>query len=142
MKACKIILADDNSLFREGLKSLLLKDSGLKVVGEAKNGIELLETLKPVGCDLAVVDIAMPEMDGFTALKKIKPIYPQLKVLMMSMLNDYAHFAQARALGASGYLVKDEAEDEFIMAIKQILGGKMYVSPSVKTLLAERHGAK
>jgi len=138
MKECRIILADDHGIFREGLKSLLLKDSGLKVVGEVKNGIELLAMLKSIECDLAVVDIAMPEMDGLTALKEIKRKYPKLKVLILSMLNDYAHFGQAKALGASGYLAKDDAGDEFIRAIEKIQKGKMYVSPSVSTLLVER----
>ena len=139
MSKCRIIIADDSSIFRECLKSLLRKDPENEIVGEASTGIELLALLKSVECNLALIDIAMPDMDGFTALKEIKREYPQLKVLTLSMLNDYSHFAQARALGASGYLVKDEAGDEIVGAIKKILGGKMFVSPSVKTLLAERH---
>ncbi|MBF0408082.1 MAG: response regulator transcription factor [Candidatus Riflebacteria bacterium] len=135
---CKIVLADDHRIFREGLKSLLQTDPGLNVVGEAQSGIELLKLLKSVECDLAVVDIAMPEMDGLTALKEIKCRYPQIKVLILSMLNDYSHFLQAKTLGASGYLAKEDAGDDFIRAIDKIQKGKMYVSPSVMTLLAER----
>lgn len=138
MNECRIVLADDHSIFREGLKSLLRKAAWVKIVGEAKNGKELLAVLKSVDCDLAVVDISMPEMDGLTALKELRLRYPGVKVLMLSMLNDYAHFAQAKALGASGYLAKDDAGDELIPAIEKILKGKMYVSPSVTTLLAER----
>ncbi len=141
---CKIILTDDHDIFREGMKSLLKKDSGLKVVGEAKNGIELLTILKSVECDLVVVDIAMPGMDGLTALREINKKYPKLKVLVLSMLNDYSHFVQAKSLGASGFLAKDDAGDELVPAIGKIMNGKWYVSPSVTTLLAERqiHGVE
>ncbi|MBF0544288.1 MAG: response regulator transcription factor [Candidatus Riflebacteria bacterium] len=135
---CRIILADDHSIFREGMKSLLSKNSGLKIVGEVNNGMELLELLKTVECDLAIVDVAMPEMDGLTALKELKSKYPAIKVLIVSMLNDCAHFGHAKSLGASGYLAKDDTGEELIRAIERILRGKMYVSPSVTTLLAER----
>jgi two-component system, NarL family, response regulator NreC len=138
MMECRIIIADDHSILREGLKSLLCKEAGIKIVGEARNGKELLAVLESVPCDLAVVDIAMPVMDGLTALREIKRRYPKIKVLILSMLSDYAHFSQAKALGASGYLAKDDAGDEIRRAIDVIMRGRMYVSPSVTTLLAER----
>jgi len=138
MNESRIILADDHGIFREGMKSLLGKDPGLKVVAEANNGKELLTILKSVKCDLVVLDIAMPEMDGLTALKEIKRQFPSIKVLILSMLKDFAHFTQAKAFGASGYLAKDDAGDELVRAIKKSLQGKMYVSPSVITLLAKR----
>jgi DNA-binding NarL/FixJ family response regulator len=138
MKACRIILADDHSIFREGLKSLLQKDPQLHVVGEARNGKELLTLLKTTPCELAIVDIAMPEMDGLTALKEIHRLYPKVWVLILSMLNDFAHFGQAKTLGASGYLAKDDAGDELLRAVARIQEGKSYASPSVTTLLAER----
>ena len=137
---CTIILAEDHDIFREGVKSLLRKDPGLKVVAEVRNGKELLAKLKSLPCDLAIVDVAMPEMDGLTALKEIRCRYPKLKVLILSMLNDHAHFWQAKTLGASGYLAKDDAGDELLRAIDKILQGKTYVSPSVTTLLVENQG--
>lgn len=138
MTPCRIILADDHGIFREGVKSLLGKVPELKIVGEVRNGKELLTALKTVECDLVVLDIAMPEMDGLTALKEINRLYPKLKVLMLSMLNDHAHFAQAQTYGASGYLAKEDAGDELLRAIEKLMKGKSYVSPSVVTLLAER----
>ena len=138
MDIIKIIIADDHNVVREGLKVLIKKDPQLRVVGEAGNGEELLVILKSVPCDLIIVDIAMPEMDGLSALKEIKRLYPRLKVLMLSMLKDYEHFKNARIHGASGYLAKDDAGDELITAIKSVLKGKNYVSSSVTTLLAER----
>lgn len=138
MKECRIILADDHSLFREGIKCVIGKYPEWKVVGEARNGLELLELLKKSRCDLVVLDIAMPEMDGLTALRKISTSFPQIKVLVLSMLNDYTHFEKAKNLGAAGYLSKDDAGDELARAIEKILNGKMYISPSVNDLLVKR----
>jgi len=138
MNRCRVVIADDHSVVREGLKVLINKDPCLKVVGEADNGEKLLALLNSKKCDLAIVDIAMPEMDGLTALKEIKRKYPKLKVLVLSMLKDYEHFKRAKAYGASGYLAKDEAGGELITAINTVQKGNNYVSPSVTTLLAER----
>ena len=138
MKDCKIVLADDHSIFREGLKSLLGKNPECKVVGEAVNGKALLTMLNYNECDLVVLDITMPEMDGLTALKEIVRKYPRVKVLMLSMMNDFVHFERAKAFGASGYLAKEDAGDELVRAIEKVMNGKMYVSPSVTSLLAER----
>ncbi|MBF0502093.1 MAG: response regulator transcription factor [Candidatus Riflebacteria bacterium] len=138
MKECRIVLADDHSILREGLKSLLSKCPECRIAGEAVNGIELLTMLKSTKCDLAIVDISMPEMDGLTALKEIKRKFPTVKVLMLSMMNDFMHFERAKTLGASGYIAKEDAGDELVHAIEKIMSGKMYVSPSVMSLLAER----
>jgi len=138
MKECKIILADDHSLLREGLKAVIEKYPEWKVVGEASNGVELLVLLKKISCDLIVLDIAMPEMDGLAALKEISRLFPHVKVLVLSMLNDFSHFEKARSLGAAGYLSKEDVGDELCRAIQKIQSGKMYIAPSVNNLLAER----
>lgn len=138
MKECKIILVDDHSLLREGLKAVIEKYPEWKIVGEADNGVDLLAMLKKVSCDLVVLDIAMPEMDGLTALKDITSRFPHVKVLMLSMLNDFTHFEKAKNLGAAGFMSKEDAGDELCRAIQKILSGKIYVSPSVSNLLAER----
>ncbi|PKL51107.1 MAG: DNA-binding response regulator [Candidatus Riflebacteria bacterium HGW-Riflebacteria-2] len=138
MKECKIILADDHSLLREGLKAVIEKYPEWKVVGEASNGVDLLAMLKKISCDLVVLDIAMPDMDGLAALKEISKHFPHIKVLMLSMLNDFSHFEKARSLGAAGYMSKEDAGEELCRAIQKILSGKMYIAPSVNNLLAER----
>lgn len=134
----KIILADDHSLVRGGLKELIHKDPDLTVVGEAADGHKLLEILSSTKCDLVVTDISMPNMDGLTAIKAIHQKYPKIKILILSMLKDYLHFQAVIAQGASGYMVKDDASEELVAAIKTILKGKKYVSPSVTTMLVER----
>ncbi len=138
MKECRIILADDHSILRDGMKSIISKFPEWKVVGEVQNGNDLLEMLKTIACDLVILDIAMPEMDGLTALKEINSQYSQIKVLMLSMLNDFTHFQKAKSFGASGFMSKEDAGDELPRAIEKILRGKMYIAPSVNKLLAER----
>lgn len=134
----RIIIADDHTFVRVGLKELINRDPDLIVVAEAKNGRELLELLLSKKCDLMVVDISMPEMDGVMAIKYIRELYPQIKILVLSMLKDYPHFQEVMVHGASGYMVKDDAPDLLVSAIKTILRGKKYVSPSVSTLLIDR----
>ncbi|OGK11485.1 MAG: hypothetical protein A2W80_14315, partial [Candidatus Riflebacteria bacterium GWC2_50_8] len=126
------------SLLREGLKAVIEKYPEWKVVGEASNGVDLLEMLKKISCDLIVLDIAMPEMDGLAALKEISGHFPHIKVLVLSMLNDFSHFEKARSLGVAGYMSKEEAGDELCRAIQKIQSGKMYIAPAVNNLLAER----
>lgn len=138
MAKSKIIIADDHTFVRFGLKELINKDPDLIVVAEAKNGQELLEILANKKCDLVVMDISMPEMDGVVAIKEIHEQYPQLKTLILSMLKDYPHFHEVMTHGASGYMVKDDAPEQLVSAIKTILRGKKFVSPSVTTMLADR----
>jgi two-component system response regulator NreC len=134
----KIIIADDHTFVRVGLKQLINRESDLTVMAEAGNGQELLAVLAQKACDLVVMDISMPEMDGVTAVKKIHAQYPQLKILILSMLKDYPHFHEVMVNGASGYMVKDDAPDQLVTAIKTLLKGKKFISQSVTTMLAQR----
>ncbi len=138
MKECRIILVDDHSILRDGLKHILAKFPAWKVVGEAKCGRDMLLLLKTVACDLIILDIVMPVMDGLTALQEVKNNFPGVKVLMLSMLNDYIHFEKARAIGAEGFMSKEDAADELPRAIEKILEGGVYIAPAVTTLLIDR----
>jgi len=138
MSKFKIVLADDHEIFREGLKSLVDKDQALEIVGEAQDGEELLTQLKEVKCDVVVTDLSMPNMDGMSAIKTIRRRYPKIKVLVLTMLKDHEHFKHAMINGASGYLLKDDAFDQLSMAIKLMMKGRQYVSPSVSALETDR----
>ena len=138
MPGYKIILADDHAIFRAGLKSLIAQEEGLRVVGEAQNGEDLLEQLKSLRCDLIVLDLSMPELDGMTAIKMIRAKYPKIKILILTMQKDGLHFKRAMTSGASGYLLKDDAYDQLLLAIRLILKGKRFISPSVSALMTER----
>ena len=126
MPKSKIIIADDHTVVRVGLKELINKNSDLTVVAEAKNGRELIDILINIKCDLVVMDISMPEMDGVTALKEIHQDYPTLKVLILSMLKDYPDVHEVMAHGAGGYLVKGDAPEGLVSAMETILKGKIY----------------
>lgn len=138
MAECKIILADDHEILRAGLKSLINKEPFFKVVGEACDGQELLNQLKEVKCDLIIMDLSMPRMDGLSAIKDIRQKFSRIKILVLTMQKDHEHFKHAMTYGAHGYLLKDDAYEQLVLAIKMILKGKKFISPSVATLETER----
>lgn len=138
LKKSRIIIVDDHTFVRVGLKELINKTPDMTVVAEAKNGQELFELLDRKRCDLVIMDIAMPEMDGVKTIKEVRRRFPGQKVLFLSMLKDYPHFHEAMAHEASGYMVKDDAAEQLIVAIKAILRGEKYISPSVMIMLADR----
>jgi DNA-binding NarL/FixJ family response regulator len=124
-----IILAEDHLVFRRTVKSKLEENSDFRIVGEAGDGLELLALLKDLTPDLIVLDITMPGLQGIEATRKIKEIYPEVKVLILTMHKDKEYLRQALAAGAKGYLPKEGADTELIPAIKEILGGRTYISP-------------
>ncbi len=138
MDAYRIILADDHSIVRSGIKCLIDKEPGLTVVGEAANGQDLLKVLRARKCDLVILDLSMPQMDGMMAMKEIHRKYPRIKVLVLTIQKDYEHFKHAMASKASGYIVKDDASDELIPAIKAVQRGRPFVSPCVSRVLTDR----
>jgi two-component system, NarL family, response regulator NreC len=139
MNDCRIILADDHEILREGLRSLIGKEKGFRVVGEAADGVQLLDVLRRIKCEVVILDLSMPNMDGMTAISKVRDSYPEVKILVLTMLKDHEHFRHAMTSGALGYLVKDEAFDQLIVALKSLFKNKPYVSPSVASLLTERY---
>ncbi len=135
----RVFLADDHEIFRNGLKSLLEANKEFKVVGQAGDGEELLERINTSEFDCLVLDLSMPNMDGLQALEKIHTLYPKLKCMVLTMHKDAEHYKRAMALGAQGYVLKDCAFDELIVAIQCVLSGKHYVSPSISDLIAQQY---
>lgn len=134
----KIILADDHAILRAGLRSLINKEPAFKVAGEAGDGEELLDQLESIKADLIVMDLSMPRMDGLAAIKEIRQKFPKIKILVLTMQKDHEHFKRAMMYGANGFLLKDDAYEQLVLAVKMILKGKKFVSPSVATLETER----
>ncbi len=124
-----ILLADDHVLIRHGIKNIIKQDNNLHVVGEASNGEDLMEFLKRRVPDLLILDISMPKMNGVEAIGLVKKKYPQVKILMLTMHKNKQYFYHAIASGADGYLMKDDSDEELLLAIKKIQGGKTYLSP-------------
>ncbi|WP_028318693.1 response regulator [Desulfobulbus elongatus] len=128
MKPYRIVIADDHSLIRQGLKSLIRTNSSLAIVAEAGNGVELLECLRQHPPDMVILDITMPQLNGIEAVRKIRQQFPEMAVLILTMHSGSHHFYQAMAAGAHGYLIKDDSDSELLTAIRTIRGGKSYIS--------------
>jgi DNA-binding NarL/FixJ family response regulator len=138
MDKINIVLADDHVLVRNGIKSMLESDTEIKVVGEASNGAEALETAKALKPDILVLDIRMPGMTGLEAAAKLDKYAPQTKAVILSMHDSEEYVIQALDAGAYGYMLKDTDKNEFIKALKQIYKGNKYFSGSVSNVLANR----
>lgn len=124
----RIVLADDHILFREGIKKIAEVIPGIKVTGEAGDGLELMELLKESVPDLIVLDIAMPNLSGVEATKRIKNLYPKVKILILTMHKSKEHMYRALNAGADGYLLKANAYNDLIKAFETIRAGETYVS--------------
>ncbi len=133
----RIMLADDHQILRAGLKDLIEKDKAFKVVGQAKDGDELLSLMHSVKCDLVIMDLSMPNRDGMQAIRDLRGEFPKVKILVLTMQKDQEHFKHAMAHGASGYVLKEDAYDQLLMAVKMILQGKRFVSPTISKLLTD-----
>lgn len=134
--AARILIADDHQLLRAGLRSLL-EEQGFEVVGESENGrgaVNLARKLKP---DALIIDINMPILNGIEATRLLRKQAPQLKVVVLSMLSDSRSIFQALAAGASGYLLKDAAFEEMVMALKAALRGQMFLSPAIAHVVVQ-----
>jgi DNA-binding NarL/FixJ family response regulator len=125
----RIVLADDHVLVRQGLRRIVEAIGGVEVVGEANDGLELLDLLNRVSSDIAIVDISMPRLRGIEAIHEIRTIHPEVKVLVLTMHKDKEYLYLALLEGAKGYLLKEDADKELFSAIERIKQGKTYVSP-------------
>ena len=143
MAPYRVVLADDHALFRGGVRRILEEMPEVEVVGEAGDGLALLEILKKITPDLVVLDISMPHLRGLEAIREIKKLVPDTSILMLTMHKETDYLSQALTAGASGYLLKQEADPELINAVQTIRSGKTYLSPNlsdlVPDLLRRRH---
>jgi DNA-binding NarL/FixJ family response regulator len=133
----EVILADDHHLVRSGIRALLGTISGVRVVAEASDGIELLSLLDSVHPDVVITDISMPGMDGLAALTEIRARHPELKVIVLSMHDSADVVKQAVACGAAAYLRKDANDFELGSALDSVMTTGSYISTGVAKLLLE-----
>lgn len=129
MRPYNIVLADDHVLFCEGIKRIISEVSDLEVVGEARDGLQLLALLKQLTPDLVILDISMPNIRGIEATREIKMTHPDVKVLILTMHKDKDYLYHAISAGADGYLLKEDADTELFSAIETIQQGRTYISP-------------
>jgi DNA-binding NarL/FixJ family response regulator len=116
----KVAIADDHAVFRTGVKTALQMRKDIQLVAEAENGMQLLNLLRHVQPDVILLDIQMPVMDGLTALPEIKKLYPDVKVIMLSFLNDHTVISKMMEMGANSYITKESGADAIYDAIKGV----------------------
>jgi DNA-binding NarL/FixJ family response regulator len=131
VKLSRVVVADDHVLFRQGMKKLLEEMPGVEVIGEAGDGLELLNLLKELDPDIALVDISMPNIRGIEAAHEIRSLYPHTKVLILTMHRGKEYLYHAISAGAHGYLLKEDSDIELFSAIETIRDGGIYVSQSL-----------
>ena len=142
MKQIRVLLADDHTLIRAGLRMVVDAQHDLTVVGEADNGREavaLAETLKP---DIVVMDIGMPSLNGIEAARQIRETLPDTQIVMLSMHSDEGYVLRALKAGAKAYLLKDSAEADLARAVRSAAAGKSFFSPAVGKVLLEDYMRK
>lgn len=132
----KILIVDDHSIVREGLKRMLKKFSGIKQVEEASNGIEALQKIENNHYDFVILDISLPGMSGLEILKNLKSQNNPTRILILSMHPEEQFAIRAFKLGAMGYVTKDRAGEELLAAIRKISSGAKYISPELAEYMA------
>lgn len=130
VKKPTVILVDDHHIFRKSLISLLTIENLATVIGEACNGIELLELLSDHTPDLILMDIDMPEMNGFETTQRVLEMMPQVKIIVLTMFEDFDYFQKMIELGAVGFLLKSSDINDFEKAIHQVMKGNKFFSIS------------
>lgn len=132
MTICKIVIADDHILFRQGIKKLLEGIPYLEVIGEVNDGRELLQILKEKKSDLVLLDVTMPNMGGIDAIREVKALKKKIKILILTMHKRKSYMYQAIASGANGYLLKEDSDVELVTAIETVSRGGTYITNSLK----------
>ncbi|WP_030132294.1 response regulator transcription factor [Pseudomonas sp. QTF5] len=128
---CNLLLVDDHSLIRAGVRALVLDIPGYAVIGEANDGSQLVEMVELLSPDIILLDISMKQTDGLEALQRLKRVRPQCKVLILSMHTDPALIMQALESGAHGYLLKDTTASELEHALDALRNNERYLSPAI-----------
>jgi two-component system invasion response regulator UvrY len=132
----RILLADDHSIVRRGLKDILVEEYPNAVVEQVGDGFELLKQLRNGRWDIVISDLSMPGKNGLETLKQLKSEYPQLPVLILSMYPEDLYAIRVLKAGASGYMTKESAPEELIKAVRLIMQGRKYITPTVAEKMA------
>jgi Response regulator containing a CheY-like receiver domain and an HTH DNA-binding domain len=132
----RVLIADDHTIVRHGLAQIVSAESDMTVTGEAQNGHEVLELITKAKADVIVLDITMPGKNGLETLKEIKRQHSEISVIMLSMHPKDQYAVRVLKAGASGYITKESAPEELVVAIRKAYSGGKYISPDVAELLA------
>jgi DNA-binding NarL/FixJ family response regulator len=136
----KTLIVDDHPMILCGLRSLLGEESDIEIVGEALDGYRAIECASELSPDVIIMDLAMPDMNGFEATRRILQQCPQMKVLALSMHSDIYNVNRAVEESMSGYLLKNCTAEELLKAIRSVFRGRTYFCPSIKRLIKKHNG--
>jgi len=139
METIKVLIADDHTILRQGIKALLDNQAGIEVIGEAKDGREALTLIEDLLPDVILMDIAMPGLNGLEATRRIKKKFPKIKVLVLTMYTNEEYVFQILQAGANGYLVKETAFQDLISAIRAVYRDEAFMSPSISKKVINRY---
>jgi DNA-binding NarL/FixJ family response regulator len=131
IKRTRILICDDHTLFVEGIKAMLRNESSLEIVGEARDGRQAVELVKELKPDLLLMDVSMPDMNGFDATQRVHELDPNIKVLILTMHDEEELVARCLEAGAAGYIIKDAPASQLLYAIEMVTKGERYLSPVV-----------
>lgn len=127
----RLVIADDHLLMRQGLKSLICREADFAVVGEAENGKDTLELARKTGAHVVIMDVAMPDLNGIEATRKLRNANPAIKVVALSGHANREFVREMLKAGASAYVLKSRAYEELGRAIREVVKGKNYLSPDI-----------
>jgi DNA-binding NarL/FixJ family response regulator len=127
----RVLIADDHAIVRAGLRALLVEAATFDLVGEAVGGYEAIELVGKTNPEVLILDLSMPDLDGISVTRQVKTLFPELKILILTLHEDEALLKEAIKAGAAGYILKRAAEAELISAIRVILRGDLYIDPSM-----------
>ena len=136
-KPYRIVIADDHTILREGLRALLSSDPDFEVVGEAEDGRSTIRCVKKLSPDLVLMDLSMPRMDGLEAIKDTKKENPDTKIVALTVHKTEEYVLATLRAGADGYVLKDAHHSELVLALKNVLKGKRYLSPGISEKVIE-----
>lgn len=135
----EILVADDHPIVRQGLRKIIEAERGLKVVAEATDGLTALDQIRSLKPRLAILDIDMPELDGFGVVRALRQEKIKVEVVFLTIHRDEDFFNEAINLGAKGYVLKDSALTDIVNCVRSVASGQHYVSPALTSLLLNRH---
>jgi len=127
----KIVIAEDHTILRAGLRALLSGQNGLEVIGEAGDGREAIRKVDTLQPDLLLIDLSMPKLNGIDAIREIKSRHPEIKIIVLTVHKSDEYIIAALKAGANGYMLKDASQNELLLAIDYVINGKTFLSPSI-----------
>ncbi len=133
----KLIIAEDHTIVRDGLRSIFEADDELEVIGEAGDGMEAIRLINNSDPDILLIDLNMPKMDGISVIREVKKQSGKIKIVVLTMHSDEEYILEAFSSGADGYCIKTSPGKELLNALKTVLGGRQYVSPEISDKVLE-----